>query len=648
MDQPSSHPNAPGFVQAMSRHTPLSLCYSSLSPNFLPNLAQRLVHTIQTTDWQAPQSTALLDEGQQAMAQLVRYRLTKFNDTLEPLPTWFIEATAETQTPRWIVLIDQEERAHPTERDLQQAAFGKMLDYVSQHHAFDQVVIKTPPLSEYPGVLLKMLQGSDNYHWLTDDCSLWDVLDHAAKVYTVDSHVGFEALMSVRPISVHTFGQPWYAGWGLTSDHGGPLHDLRTRPATVAQLFTTAYLLASCYHNPHTQEPTTLPDVLDVLWHQVRANRRNAGKVFCIKTGHFRGRRIEPFLQSTENHLHFVKTVQEAKALGLNAQSKVYVWGFIQVEGLQAAQQAIGFRLGRIEDAFIRSVGLGSDLIRPDSLAVDEQGIYYDPQQPSDLETLLNTTDFDARILQRSRQLQAQILAHDLSKYNIEYRKPLSMALPTDGRPIVLIASQVEDDASIIRGCPGIRDNLTLLKTVRQRNPDAFIIYKIHPDVVAGNREGHLPTRLLLQWADALSYQDNIAQLISQSDEVHTLTSLAGFEALMRGKKVFTYGLPFYAGWGLTIDELPREIYLPRRTRRLTLDELVAGTLIVYPTYIDPATGMVDTPENVVTRQIRALNTSAPWPVAVLSLALGRVLFQASRIGRRMYRRLRPLWRRQR
>jgi capsular polysaccharide export protein len=62
------------------------------------------------------------------------------------------------------------------------------------------------------------------------------------------------------------------------------------------------------------------------------------------------------------------------------------------------------------------------------------------------------------------------------------------------------------------------------------------------------------------------------------------MTSLVGFEALIRGKKVITYGMPFYAGWGLTIDRQKCE----RRTRRCTLDELVATSFILYPLYLHP------------------------------------------------------------
>jgi len=83
-----------------------------------------------------------------------------------------------------------------------------------------------------------------------------------------------------------------------------------------------------------------------------------------------------------------------------------------------------------------------------------------------------------------------------------------------------------------------------------------------------------------------------------QVDELHTLTSLSGFEALMRGLPVYTYGGPFYAGWGLTKDR----VEFPRRTRRLSLDELVAGTLILYAAYHDWLTGLTCTPEAVIHR----------------------------------------------
>jgi capsular polysaccharide export protein len=68
----------------------------------------------------------------------------------------------------------------------------------------------------------------------------------------------------------------------------------------------------------------------------------------------------------------------------------------------------------------------------------------------------------------------------------------------------------------------------------------------------------------------------------------------------MRGKKVVTHGMPFYAGWGLTEDAgMTREV-AARRDRRLSLEELIAGTLILYPTYVSRETGRFITPEQAL------------------------------------------------
>ncbi len=126
---------------------------------------------------------------------------------------------------------------------------------------------------------------------------------------------------------------------------------------------------------------------------------------------------------------------------------------------------------------------------------------------------------------------------------------------------------------------------MDLLKLARQRHPDAVIAFKPHPDVEAGLRPGRVAPDEISAHADIVLRDVAAADAIDAADHVETISSLIGFEALLRGKTVTTHGLPFYAGWGLT--ESPA---CPRRTRRVTLDELVAGALIVYPHYVDPRT----------------------------------------------------------
>jgi capsular polysaccharide export protein len=235
-------------------------------------------------------------------------------------------------------------------------------------------------------------------------------------------------------------------------------------------------------------------------------------------------------------------------------------------------------QLIRLEDGFLRSVGLGADLTHPLSWVIDQRGIYYDATRPSDLEYLLSSVDFDDDLLARAANLRDQVVKHGLTKYNVgqgRWARPLVKA------KLILVPGQVETDASLRFGAPGIRSNMGLLQAVRSAHPDAYIVYKPHPDVVGLRAQGQGEGEAL-QWCDEVVVDIAMGEMLAAVDEVHVLTSLAGFEALLRGLRVNCYGQPFYAGWGLTKDVLP----IARRTRILSLDALVAGALILYPTYI--------------------------------------------------------------
>jgi capsular polysaccharide export protein len=263
----------------------------------------------------------------------------------------------------------------------------------------------------------------------------------------------------------------------------------------------------------------------------------------------------------------------------------VWVWGASSSSSLVAYLLSCRARLLHAEDGFVRSVGLGSDLIRPQSLVLDERGIYFDATRPSDLEHLLATCEFTPDNVQRAKQVRAFIVEHGITKYNLEPRQ--SVQWDNRGRLVVLVPGQVETDASIKLGCTSVRTNLNLLHAVREARPHAFIVYKPHPDVLSGNRKGHIALDAARQYADHVEAGVSVVSCIDACDEVHTMTSLTGFDALLRGKKVVTYGQPFYAGWGLTEDRAENATAFERRQRRLTLDELVAGALLHYPIYWD-------------------------------------------------------------
>lgn len=265
-------------------------------------------------------------------------------------------------------------------------------------------------------------------------------------------------------------------------------------------------------------------------------------------------------------------------------------------------------RIVRVEDGFVRSVGLGADLVRPLSWVLDDQGIYFDAHQSSRLEQLLQQGTFEPEELARAAALRERIVRCGLTKYNLAaapWRPRVA------GRSVVLVAGQVETDASIARGTVDIRGNLALLQAVRQARPQAWLVYKPHPDVVAGLRGAGRDEARAHRFCDEVVADAAMADLLDHADEVHVLTSLAGFEALLRGKRVACWGRPFYAGWGLTEDRHPH----PRRSRRLALDELVAGALLRYPVYLSRASGKRCTPEQALDEllQWRARQSVLPF-----------------------------------
>jgi capsular polysaccharide export protein len=273
----------------------------------------------------------------------------------------------------------------------------------------------------------------------------------------------------------------------------------------------------------------------------------------------------------------------------------IAVWPSRMPQGLDQLADA---RLVRVEDGFIRSIGLGADLHPPLSIVVDRQGIYYDPTRPSDLETILQTAAFPPVLLARAEALIATIVSGGISKYGRAV--PVAPARPSaGGKRIVLVPGQVEDDLSVRLGGAGVAGNLDLLRRARAAEPDAHILFKPHPDVDAGHRVGGVPDGDLLRHADEIVRGEPMPSLLARVDGVHVLTSLTGFEALLRGLDVTVHGQPFFAGWGLTRDLAGA---MPGRTRRLSLAELAAGTLILYPRYLDPVTEQPCEPEQLLQR----------------------------------------------
>ncbi|BDU53396.1 capsular polysaccharide biosynthesis protein [Limnohabitans sp. INBF002] len=454
------------------------------------------------------------------------------------------------------------------------------------------IFVKTHPevSSGRKGGYLTQVQPDDRTVLLRDAVNPMSLLGHMDKVYVVTSTMGFEALLAGKPVVC--FGVPWYAGWGVTDDRckDSPAWERRTRHRSMRELFAAAYIHYTRYLNPVTHQRGSILNVIDWLACQKEmANRMHGeqrqGRVLGVGFRRWKAANLKPMLGLHRELVQFAPNVSGLEKLSPQPKETLVCWGASPPPELCVFAQDKQLKLLHLEDGFVRSVGLGSDLIRPQSLVLDERGIYFDATRPSDLEHLLANREFTSDDVQRAQQVRAFIVEHGITKYNLEPRQTVQW--PSRGRLVVLVPGQVETDASIGLGCTSVQTNLDLLRAVRQARPDAFIVYKPHPDVLSLNRKGRVALAAAREYADHVEAGVSVVSCIEASDEVHTMTSLTGFDALLRGKKVVTYGQPFYAGWGLTEDYAENATAFERRQRRLTLDELVAGALLHYPIYWD-------------------------------------------------------------
>ncbi len=574
--------------------------YDAAAPSDLENI-------LNAEGWQ---TEAVLKTAREALDRILHLNLSKYNHAPDAEPDLVERALPGAEPGPRVLLVDQTFGDAGISLGLAgPETFVNMLNAALERYPAANILVKT-----HPDVLAGRKKGClteearrRGLRILASDCTPLSLLRQVDVVYVVTSQMGFEALMLEK--EVHCFGLPFYAGWGLTVDEG-PVSPRRTRKRSLLEVFAAACVLYARYVNPVQETRTGILQVLDLLAEQRRQNERNRGLHACLGFRWWKKPYARAYLGSTGGAVRFfgsaqraVKAAQAARAAG-DGRAGVVVWSSSAGEDLQKRCDEAHVPLVRMEDGFIRSVGLGSDFNWPYSLVVDRKGIYYDPTRPSELEDILNTLASHPEhkaLCARARDLRDFILQNRITKYNTGSEEALAelsgLQEQACGRRLILVPGQVEDDASVRRGGFGM-GNLQLLQAVRAACPEAFVVYKPHPDVESGNRKGALPEETALRYADLILRQAPMGRLLELVQEVHTLTSQTGFEALLRGCRVVTYGGPFYAGWGLTEDRQTLE----RRTARLTLDELVAGTLLLYPSYYDWQNRMFCRAEDVCQR----------------------------------------------
>ena len=541
------------------------------------------------------QDTDLLCRAEQAIMRIRDNHISKYNT---------FETTQSPPAPGYVLVIDQTfGDAALRASGAGKAEFKAMLAAARREHPDANIIIKShaETILGHRRGYFSAADATDTIRLLATPISPWQLFDGAIAVYTISSQMGFEAILAGH--TPHVFGQPFYAGWGLSKDRK-PITG-RTRILSRAQLFAAAMILYPIWYDPYRDQLCALEDVLDILEAQSRAWRDDhRGWVAC-------GMRLwkRPHLQSIfgrSKRIIFQNNLAKAHHTSTRHQRNLMVWA--------SGHQDLAFPTTRIEDGFLRSRGLGATLTPPLSLVADRLGIYYDPRAPSQLEQMIaDTVTLRPDQKARAERLRQQVIGAGLTKYNAG-----QTAAEITGTRRILVPGQVEDDASILTAAGDIKTNLALLTAVRRANPDAIILYKPHPDVEAGLRLGAVPDRDAAASAARVLTNTDPGTLLTQIDEVWTMTSLLGFEALLRNKRVVTYGAPFYGGWGLTHD-LGRPP--TRRVARPDLLGLLYATLIAYPRYFDPVTRLPCPVEVVVDR----LNESAPARHSPINRALSKL-----------------------
>ena len=499
------------------------------------------------------------------------YSISKYN-----FP-FFIEPPTEP----YILLIDQIYGDLSLEHGAgNESSFKKMFDFAAKNWPNHKIVIKIHPdviNCKKKGCLDKKYYYKKNVEVISKIGQINKLIDFSSAVCVVTSQVGFEALIYGK--SVHVFGKPFYSGLGLTIDHLRIKKSRKIKSITLEQLVFSSLVKYQICFDPRTKSRCEIEEIMQFIYNSRKLSQFFPTDLKAINLTPWKARQINRFI--------YPFTGKRVRPFGRfkSKMQNILVWG---------KNKKINNKISNlnnfisVEDGFVRSVGLGGELYPPLSLLFDKKGIHYDCSKVSDLEDLLQNSKVNQSEILRARKIIDLINKFKISKYNLSLTKEIELPKNILNKQIIGILGQVETDNSIIYGVPDdtlTKTNYSLVEQVRKDYPDAYIIYKPHPDTESGLRVKGNKETFICENADLIANKISLEDLFKKVNKIAVFTSLGGFEALIRGISVITYGLPFYAGWGLTEDKLNNHIWAKRRTRKLTIDELTFICLVKYPFY---------------------------------------------------------------
>ncbi len=595
-----------GFIHSVDLDTkktpPFSLVLDRSAPHYDSRRPTDLEELLNRCDFDA--DAALFARSNRLLAQLLESGLSKYNHVRRVPNLQAIYGMKER--PRVLVLGQVEDALSFRLANPRKYTNNDLVMIAAMENPGAQIIFKP-----HPNVLNELCSTASNpvkvmhlCHVLKQDLPIAQALETIDHVYTISSLGGFEALL--RGLRTTTLGLPFYAGWGLGDDR--QQISRRQRKLTIEQVFAVAYVMYPVYVDPLykiriapseavlriANESGRKENKFDDLYlnNELVLARDPAGRntVFLLFFHPWKREFFEKVFKSYKVYFlpSNISVSKLEQLLQYVDESELIIWGYKESEAIADFIRERKIKVRRVEDGFVRSLALGSDHALPASVAIDGAHLYFDATGQSELEKILAEHDFksDPDLLAEAEECISLILKNRVSKYNHVEAKTASEIFGEKKERRVLVIGQVEDDASIKYGCDRKILNNDLVIMARLENPDAEVFYKPHPDVLGGYREQRSDPALVECYAKVIYEPLALADALVDIDHVYTITSLAGFEALLRGIKVTAFGSPFYAGWGLTDDRQPN----PRRTRKLTIVELFAGAYLLYPRYFDLVT----------------------------------------------------------
>lgn len=240
-----------------------------------------------------------------------------------------------------------------------------------------------------------------------------------------------------------------------------------------------------------------------------------------------------------------------------------------------------------LEDGFLRSPFVSSLSKQPYSLVIDTKAPYYDSSVVTDLENLICKTTLS---LEQRHNAQIAIdffVNKKLGKFTII--NDIDNAMLPNGfeQDSILLIDQVAGDLSLQYGQVTPEVAKYAFDFIVEAYPNKKIYLKLHPEVLAGKKKGCFDFSHKQKNVICISDIDLIS-LLAVKPHLFVLTSLAGFEGVLHGCPVTVFGLPWYAGYGLTNDKHSDAVTLAKRRKPVDLQTVFHCAYMIYSHYVNP------------------------------------------------------------